>query len=201
MQDNNLADPDAPLIVNGREVQPSASRSLPLYVQIPTNQEAVRELTRARKTIEELPIPNAGMNTIAVILYYTLEGVITRDIATITGLDIKDIEQIKKSEAFRTAQNNIIEQVVELQKEEVAGLINSSAKRSVERVITTAEANIGTPIGLGADKLLLEQYNNKNQIAAMNPMSGGLHIHYHMKDKDEKTPTIDVTPIKVTDDD
>ena len=69
-----------------------------VLVEVPTAIDAQREVVSARLRISDLPVPPDQMNTLSVILSYSLQGVENVDIATLLHIDEDWVADIKQSD-------------------------------------------------------------------------------------------------------
>ena len=81
-------------------------------VEVPNTQDLKREITSSRKRVSDLPVPPEQMNTISVILSYTLFGISDDDISNFISLPVEQITNIKKSDAYGELQSQFVKNIV-----------------------------------------------------------------------------------------
>ncbi len=193
----NLPEPGTPLIHNGVEVLPSTDKvETPSYEQLPNGQEAIKELSRIRRVLSDLPATPKDMNAIGVILFYQLSGISDADISVATGVDVRVIRNIKDSPAYKQSLDTMISHVMEIESNDVRNLLAKNAKGAAQRVVDVAEALKGSPLGFAADKEILDRsgHSVKTIVEHQHKMQGGLVIRHVSADSGVNAPIIDVTP-------
>ena len=164
-----------------------------VLTEVPNNEQLQREVVAARVRISELPVPSEQMNTISVVMCYSLYGVTEDDIATITGLTGDQIRAIKISDPYTTIQNSFIENIIASDKSEVRDLFVNHSFAAANKVRTLMDSN-SEAMQLAASKDILDRAGQRpvDVVEHRHKVEGGLTIEYVKQDNE--LPLIDVTP-------
>ena len=194
--DEQLPNPGETLEVNGETVAPVVGVDNSPYVEVPSNADVIRDLTKSRKALSELPAPPAEMNTVAVVLYYSMAGIADADIGTATGLDLDTVRHIKTLDSFNEAFESLVEKALEFQQHTVRGVLEGHAMTSVTSIIDYAKNNKGNKQGFAADKEILDRagFTAKTIVEHKHNVDGGLTINVIKKDQSKTPPTIELNP-------
>ena len=164
-------------------------------VEVPNTQDLKREITSSRKRVSDLPVPPEQMNTISVILSYTLFGISDDDISNIISLPVEQITNIKKSDAYGELQSQFVKNIVESDLSDVRGMFvqhSRGAAGVMFNAMNNEENGITTRMAAAKDVLDRAGQRPVDVIEHRHKMEGGLIIEYVEKKAD--IPTIDITP-------
>ena len=67
-----------------------------ILVEVPNTETIKQEIVAARKRINDLPVPPKQMNTLSVIISYSLFGLSDHDIAYLLSIETKELEKFVK---------------------------------------------------------------------------------------------------------
>jgi len=166
-----------------------------ILVKVPNTMELKREIVAARKRISDLPVPPAQMNTISVILSYTLFGISDDDICMTLAIPIEQIVNIKKSDAYASLQEQFVKNIIESDLSDVRGMFvqkSRSAAQVMFDVLDNDEVGVGTKMVAAKDILDRSGQRPVDVVEHRHKMEGGLTIEY--VEKKDDVPTIDITP-------
>jgi hypothetical protein len=168
-------------------------REQPITVEVPNNEEIQREIVVARTRIAELPAPSEQMNTISVILCYTMYGVSNDDIATLVKLPVESVQRVKMSDVYKEVQTSFINNIIASDKSEVRDMFVEQSKHAATRM-TTLMSSDSEAIQMSAAKDILDRAGQRpvDVVEHRHKVEGGLTIEYKKQETD--FPTIDVTP-------
>ena len=168
-------------------------RDTPVTVEVPNNTEIQRELVIARTRIAELPAPSEQMNTISVILCYTMYGVSNDDIATLVKLPVESVQRVKMSDVYKEVQTSFINNIIASDKSEVRDMFVEQSKHAATRM-TSLMSSDSEAIQMSAAKDILDRAGQRpvDVVEHRHQIEGGLTIQYKKQEQD--FPTIDVTP-------
>jgi hypothetical protein len=168
-------------------------RDTPVTVEVPNNTEIQRELVIARTRIAELPAPSEQMNTISVILCYSMYGVSNDDIATLTKLPLESVQHVKMSEVYEEVQAEFVKNIVASDKSEVRDMFVEQSRHAASKMTEHMNSDSET-ISMSAAKDILDRAGQRpvDVVEHRHQIEGGLTIQYKKQEQD--FPTIDVTP-------
>ena len=167
------------------------------YVKVPNTEELKREITTARMRLSDLPAPPKQMNTISVILSYSLQGISDYDISMILGISEDAVLNIKKTDVYREVQANIIKSITESDLSDVRSLFVQKSRTAAQVMFDVLDDDdVGVLTKMTAAKDVLDRAGQRpvDIIEHRHKMEGGLTIEY--VDKKDDIPTIDITPDK-----
>lgn len=174
---------------------------LPGHVVVPTNEEAVQEVTRVRKRLADLPdLPQKQMNATAVVCTYYMFGLEDFEIAHALGITERQVQNIKMTAAFDELVQVLQQNIVEGQADDVRSLIANHASTAARTMIN----ELASPNGqnrIVAAKDLLDRAGHRpaDVVEHRHKVEGGLTIEYVKKGGDDAIPDIDITAEDVTD--
>jgi|TARA_R110000868_G_scaffold349583_1_gene610911 hypothetical protein len=166
-----------------------------ILVEVPNTEEIKKEIVAARKRISDLPVPPSQMNTLSIILSYSLFGLSDNDISFVTALSSDEIESIKISDVYIELRKTLVQNILNSDANDVRGLFvqHSQAAAGVMFNAMIDQANgVGTRMAAAKDVLDRAGHRPADVIEHKHSLEGGLTIEY-IDNKDE-IPTIDITP-------
>tara|TARA_Y100001938_G_scaffold149707_1_gene237548 strand:- start:2491 stop:3093 length:603 start_codon:yes stop_codon:yes gene_type:complete len=164
-------------------------------IEVPNTQDIKREITASRKRVSDLPVPPEQMNTISVILSYSLFGISDDDISNVISLPLDQIEKIKKSDAYEELQSQLVKNIVESDLSDVRGMFvqqSHGAAQVMFSAMNNEEHGIVTRMAAAKDVLDRAGQRPVDVVEHRHKMEGGLTIEY--VEKKDDIPTIDITP-------
>lgn len=193
--------PSQPLrLANGSIVMPDG-RVIQQYSNSPTDLPTINDevnvdgLTiQAKRKLSELVESPKTMNAISVIIAYSLFGLGDEDIASATGLDEVQILKLRKSDAYTSMRDAIVQSVMNAEQEHVRGIFQKNARKAATVLVDTL--NSGTrPERLTVARDLLDRAGHRpsDVVEHRHRMDGGLTIEIIRRDSQDKSPVIDMT--------
>ena len=164
-------------------------------VEVPTTVDAQREVVSARLRISDLPVPPDQMNTLSVILSYSLQGVANNDIATLLHIEEDWVANIKSSDGYKELQTTIIKNIIESDLSDVRNLFVEHSRGAADIMLGLLDSKSESTRGSAA-KDILDRAGHRpvDVIDHRHTLEGSLVIQYVEPTKD--IPTIDITPKK-----
>ena len=164
-------------------------------VEVPTAVDAQREIVSARLRISDLTVPPEQMNTLSVILSYSLQGVANNDIATLLHIDEDWVANIKASDGYKELQTTIIKNIIESDLSDVRNLFVEHSRGAADIMLGLLGSKSESTRGSAA-KDILDRAGHRpvDVIDHRHTLEGSLVIQYVEPTKD--IPTIDITPKK-----
>jgi len=162
-------------------------------VEVPNTEQIKREIVASRKRISDLPVPPAQMNTISVIISYSLFGINDEDISTTLFIPLDQVVAIKSSDAYHNLQEQFLKSIIESDLSSVRGMFVQNSRIAADKMFRLLDSNNeATQIVAAKDVLDRAGHRPVDVIEHRHKMEGGLTIEY--VDKKSDVPTIDVTP-------
>ena len=196
---NNLPTGAEPLVLaDGTKIDPISGgvvKDEEVLVRVPNNIEIKREIVASRMRIADLPVPPAQMNTLSVILSYSLQGISDNDISNVLSLPIDTVSNIKESDAYKDLQEVIVSKIVESDASDVRNMFVTNSMSAANVMVGVMEdAENGPVTRMTAAKDVLDRAGQRpvDIVEHRHKMEGGLTIEYVEKKSD--IPTIDITP-------
>lgn len=185
-------------MADGTRIDPTTGevvreRPLPRFVQVPSNREAVAEVTRVRRKLADLPAPPKTMNLVSVVFCYTTMGLSDTDIAHAAGIGVAQIVTLKNSEVYKAVSAEFIKGISENDLTSVRDLIVMNARTSAQRLLDLASSE-NDIVALKANESILDRAGLRpaDVIEHRHKMEGGLRIEYVRKDTTSDMPVIDL---------
>jgi hypothetical protein len=198
-------DPNAPLVLaDGTKINPATGgvikdRKYSDFVEIPAAKDAIAAVSKARRSVAELPVPGQQMNALSLILFYTMFGLSEGDIALQLGsVSVPQIKKIKQLPEYTQLSQDILKSVLEHEAQDVRTHITKHAMGAAQKVIDTMEED--GALGFAAAKDILDRAGHRpaDVVEHKHKMEGGLRIEYIEKSDKEAFPVIDGDFINVT---
>ena len=162
-------------------------------VEVPNTEQIKREIVASRKRISDLPVPPAQMNTISVIISYSLFGINDEDISTTLFIPLEQVTAIKKSDSYVNLQEQFLKTILESDLSSVRGMFVQKSKLAADRMFSLLNSNNeATQMVAAKDVLDRAGHRPVDVIEHRHKMEGGLTIEY--VEKKDDVPMIDVTP-------
>lgn len=167
------------------------------YYRVPSHSEAVRQVASVRRRVADLPLPPKQMNTVSLVVFYSLFGMTPDDIAIALGISESQVLSLMEREEFGRVKEDLLGNIAEQDKSDVRSMFSTASKSAVRRLIEIAEDDETD------DKNALVAINSILDRAGLRPadvvehrhkVEGGLAIEYIKTDPSQSMPTIDITP-------
>jgi hypothetical protein len=164
-----------------------------VLVEVPNTEQIKREIVASRKRIADLPVPPNQMNTISVILSYSLFGISDGDISNVLAIPLNQIEIIKSSDVYINLQDQFVKNILESDLSDVRGMFVQQSRNAANTMFDLMSSNNEATRGVAA-KDVLDRAGQRpvDVIEHRHKMEGGLTIEYIEKKDD--IPIIDITP-------
>jgi hypothetical protein len=166
-----------------------------IVVEVPNTRQLQKEVTAARMRIADLPVPPNQMNTLSVILSYSLQGINDLDIATILHMDLDALTNIKQSDPYRELQTTIIKNITASDLSDVRSMFVQQSHTAAQVMFdVVGNPDVGVNTKMVAAKDILDRAGQRpvDVVEHRHKMEGGLTIEY--VEKKDDIPTIDITP-------
>lgn len=199
-----LAEKDAALtLADGRVVYPDGSVSKPVRktIEVPSNSAAQRAVFNANKRLADLPSLPAQLNTMSVVLVYSMWGLVDQDIALATGLTIGQITSIRAQDVYVKLRDDMLAAIKASDTDTIRAKINEKAESAINRIAELIDSE-DEKVALGASKDILDRDGHRpaDVVEHRHMMMDSLKIEVIRKDTNE-IPTLDLIPIEVEDGD
>ena len=186
------------VLADGTKINPLDGKILKddILVEVPNTREIQRDIVAARKRIADLPLPPEQMNTLSLVMAYTVFGLSDKDIGSVLSLSEDQVHNIKMNNAYNEMQQNLVQSIVHSDATEVRDLFVLNSKTSAQLFIDTVkdpEMGIGTRLSAANNILDRAGHRPADIVEHRHKVEGGLLIEY-VKKEEQDIPTIDVTP-------
>ena len=166
-------------------------------IEVPNTKQLQRDYVMTRRRLSDLPVPPDKMNTLSMILCYSLLGVNDSDIGQVLGLPEEQIGRIRMSDTFRDVREDMLHNIVENDQETVRSMISQAGVLAATRVVEGLNStNEITRISSAKDLLDRGGHRPADVVEHRHRVEGGLRIEYITKEENE-IPVIDVTPQEI----
>lgn len=146
-----------------------------------------------RRKVDDLPAPPQQMNTIAVILAYSLFGLDDEEITRAVKLGTNVIIRIKESEPYKQMRDAIVRSALDSETDAVRDIITRNAKRAAIAVVESLGAsNRADRMAAARDILDRSGLRPSDVVEHRHRMEGGLVIEIVKRDDVRSVPTIDM---------
>jgi hypothetical protein len=165
--------------------------------EIPSPSVAQDLVVRARKSVEELPMPPEQMSGVGLVAFYTLFGLDDTNIAIalngkLTESQIANIRRLSVYKDFMvTAKTNLLETA----QEQVRELLSKHALNAANKIVEHAQAE-NDVLSFKASQDILDRAGHRpaDIVEHRHKLEDSLHIVIEHKDDTSTVPYIDVTP-------
>lgn len=181
------------VLADGTKIDPENGEAIqePYLVSVPNTEELKREVVAARKRINDLPVPPEQMNTLSVIISYSLFGIADEDISNTLLIPLDQLQTIKASDAYTGLHATFLKNIVESDLSDVRGMFVQKSRTAANTMFDLLSSNNEATRGSAA-KDILDRAGQRpvDVVEHRHKMEGGLTIEY--VEKKDDIPTIDV---------
>ena len=162
-----------------------------ILVAVPNTEEIKREIVASRKRIGDLPVPPEQMNTLSVIISYSLFGITDEDISNTLLIPLDQLQTIKSSDAYIGLQGTFLKNILESDLSNVRGMFVQQSSKAAQTMFNLLDSESESTRGVAA-KDVLDRAGQRpvDVVEHRHRMEGGLTIEY--VEKKDDIPTIDV---------
>ncbi len=162
-------------------------------VEVPNSDQIKQEIVASRKRISDLPVPPSQMNTLSVIISYTLFGISDQDISLTLMIPLDQLLTIKESDSYKDLQAAFIKNILESDLSDVRGMFVQKSHTAANKMFQLLDSE-SEATRMVASKDILDRAGHRpaDVIEHRHHMEGGLTIKY--VDRKDDVPMIDVTP-------
>lgn len=196
-----LAQGTEPLVLeDGTKINPENGEVIrdleDILVEVPNTEQIKREIVASRKRISDLPVPPNQMNTLSVIISYSLFGINDVDISNTLAIPLDQLETIKSSDTYLDLQRQFLKNILESDASDVRNLFVLQSRNAANTMFSLMNSNNEATRGVAA-KDVLDRAGQRpvDVIEHRHKMEGGLTIEY--VEKKDDIPPIDITPDKL----
>ncbi len=164
-------------------------------VEVPNTAQIKREITASRMRVSDLPVPPNQMNTLSVIISYSVMGVSDGDMANTLMIPEEQIKTIKLSDEYKLLRDAIVNNIMSSDASNVRNMFVEGSRNAASLmvgVVNNNEMGIGTRLAAAKDVLDRAGQRPVDVVEHRHKMEGGLTIEY--VEKKDNVPTIDITP-------
>lgn len=194
-----LASPSAPLKLadgrlvypNGEIVDPSEARNE--FVEVPTNREATQLVVAARRKLADLPDIPRTMNTISVVLSYSLFGLSDEEIAIATGLTELQVGTIKMNDAYAQMRDTVVGSIIASESDDVRQMFVTNSRLATNTLLSVLHRSKSEVNKISVARDILDRAGHRpaDVVEHRHRLDGGLTIEIITRDN-KSMPTIDL---------
>lgn len=184
-------------LADGTEIDPTdgtvVPNNEPPLIEVPNTSDIQRQIVASRKRISDLPVPPAQMNTLSVIISYTLFGITDEDISNTLAIPLDQLKTIKASDAYDDLQQQLLKNILDSDASDVRNMFVAQSRNAADRMFSLLNSNNEATVGTAA-KDILDRAGQRpvDVVEHRHKVEGGLTIEY--VEKKDDIPTIDLTP-------
>lgn len=185
----DLPDVDEPIEVGATLVPP---RQAVAAVEVPTHSDAVKLVMGARRKVADMPMPPKSMNAVALVCFYTMWGLEPQDIAAVSGLSVKQINNMRMSQEYAKLQETVVATCLNADDGDVRNYIKRHAATAANKMVGLIHH--GDPkVAARASADILDRSGHRpaDTLNVRMQMEGGLRIEVVDKSGEDKRPVID----------
>lgn len=168
------------------------------WTEVPAPSEAQALVVRARKSVNELPLPPEKMSAVGLVAFYTLFGLNDTDIAIALDGRITEqqIENIRNLSAYQDFMKSARATFMETEQEAVRDIFSQHAAGAARQVVELAKDSDNDVLKFKASQDILDRAGHRpaDIVEHRHKMEDALHIVIERKDNTAEIPAIDVTP-------
>jgi len=190
------------ILADGTVINPeTGKKAVPEFLQVPNNQEAVKEIASIRRKLVDLPDVPERMNVVSAILSYHLFGLDDNEISLAIKLPVERVVAIKMLEAFTKMQDAVMERMIEKDKGEVAQVLENAAVTSANKVVHLMQHAEDEKLQFNAAKDVLDRNGHRpaDILEVRHSMTNSLTIEHIVRSDDDVAPIIEVTDFEEVD--
>jgi hypothetical protein len=185
------------ILADGTRIDPEQGTVIKdeILVAVPNTAEIKRDIIAAKRRLHDLPVPPKQMNTLSVILSYSLCGISDNDISTVLSLSSDQVVNIKQSDAYKEIQTIMVNNITESDSSSVRDMFVQHSQGAAQVMFDVmANPDVGVTTKMVAAKDVLDRAGQRpvDVVEHRHKMEGGLTIEY--VEKKDDIPTIDITP-------
>lgn len=160
---------------------------------MPTFSEAQDKIARANRRLSDLPTLPAQMNTLNVVMMYSLWGLGDQDIALAINLTVEQVQHIKSNEIYSRVLDEMVKSVLAQDQDRIRAVINEHAVSAITKVGSLVDSE-DDDIALRASRDILDRAGHRpaDIIEIRNKMEQTLRIEYVKTDQTKSMPALDV---------
>tara|TARA_Y100000385_G_C13096088_1_gene641408 strand:+ start:1294 stop:1887 length:594 start_codon:yes stop_codon:yes gene_type:complete len=185
------------VLADGTKIDPTNGSIIndEILVEVPNTETIKQEIVAARKRINDLPVPPKQMNTLSVIISYSLFGLSDNDIAYLLSIETDELKNIKSSDVYIELQKTLVQNILASDASDVRGMFVQHSKDAASVMFNAMidQANgVNTRMAAAKDVLDRAGHRPADVVEHKHSLEGGLTIEYI--DNKNEIPVIDVTP-------
>lgn len=193
-----LANPeDAIVLADGTKIDPISGEVVKQrndYIEVPSNSEAQRIVTRVNRSIVDLPAPPKHMNFISVVMMYQLMGLNNKDIAIAANCTIEQVENVQTLGVFKECFDIVRDAVLANDSESIQALFAQRSRAAADTVHDIMkDTDVDEKVRLNAAKDILDRggFRPADVIDHRHSFENQMRIEYIEKDSMSNVPTIE----------
>jgi hypothetical protein len=160
---------------------------------VPTNREATQLVVSARRKLADLPDVPRTMNTISVVLSYSLFGLSDEEIALATGLTELQVGTVKMNDAYTQMRDTVVGSIIASESDDVRQLFQTNSRMAVNTMLSVLHRSKSETNKISVARDILDRAGHRpaDVVEHRHKLDGGLTIEIITRDN-KAMPTIDL---------
>lgn len=170
------------------------------FVEVPSPSQAQALVTKARRSVADLPAPPTQLTGVALVAFYTLFGLPDHEIALAVDskLSIEQIRRIRELDVYKEFMQNAKENILETSNDVVRDLFQKHAVNAAQTILDIADSGEDV-LAFKASQDILDRAGHRpaDIVEHRHRMEDKLNIVITRKDANPEIPVVDVTPERI----
>jgi len=193
---NDLPDVNEAIILqDGTRIDPQTGQRVRprLAIAVPSQHEAQRVVTQARRKLADLPTTPKAANALMVVLGYTHVGLNDDDIAIATGLATEQVARMRTLPAYKELERSTVQAIIQRDSDDVRTFISQHARGAAQSLVEATQSE-DPAVALRASMDVLDRAGHRpaDVVEHRIRMEGALTIEFIEKDAGKEVPTITI---------
>lgn len=192
------------ILADGTRIDPTTGkaikekRSTQRFVEIPSASEAQEIVARTRRSIAEMPMPPQQMNTVSLVLFYTLWGLSKQDVAVAVGISLAQVKNIMELAQYKQISADLQKNILQQEATDIRAFFQKNAMFAAEGIVDAA-AEEGV-LGFKAKQDILDRagFRPADVVEHKHSMESSLKIEYIRKEAPADVPVIETSYRDIT---
>jgi len=192
-------DIDTPIILaDGTQINPATGKAIKSketkqrYNVIPSASEAQAIVAKTRRSIADMPMPPQQMNSLSLVLFYSMWGLSNNDIAITMGISAQQVKNIQGLDQYKQLLVDLKANVLDHESGNIREFFQQRAHEAANKIVDIMEEDDGV-LGFKAAQDILDRAGHRpaDVVEHKHTMENSLRIEYIEK-KSSDVPIIDV---------
>lgn len=166
------------------------------FVEVPNGSEAQAIVARSRKTAAELPFQPGQMNVVSLVLFYTMWGLGSVDVALQCNITVDQVKNIQGLDQYRELSEEIKKSVLEHEANDIRSYMQRHAMGAAKKIVDLVDEE--GALGMMAAKDILDRTGNRpvDVVEHRHKMEDVLRIEVVERKSEVDLPVLNITDYK-----